>query len=113
MVVLRHKTAKNSHEIPLFFTAWNHQRPRVSAEGEISVADESREKTGRPAARPSILRGRCEFDRRLHEYCAARTAIRAGNRVECGEDRLRAGVQHPECQISAVFLRIEAAIQVQ
>src|SRR5205823_2610248 len=108
MAVLRHKTANNSHKIPLFFRAWNHQRPRVSAEDEISVADKSLQKTARPASSPSIvartLRAR---------LAAASTAIRDGNRVERGEDRLRAGVQHPEYQLSAVFLRIEVAIQVQ
>jgi hypothetical protein len=51
MAVLRDKTANKSEEIPLFFSACNHQGPRVSAEDEISVADESGEKTGRPAAR--------------------------------------------------------------
>jgi len=78
MAVLRSKTANNSHKIPLFFRATNHQPPRISAEDEMLVADKSLQKTAktaRPAARPSIGCGRRELDRRLREYCATRTAL--------------------------------------
>jgi hypothetical protein len=54
MAVLPNKTAINSHKISLFFSAPNHQPPRISAEDETSVADKSlpqTAKTGSPAAR--------------------------------------------------------------
>jgi hypothetical protein len=61
MAVLRRKTANNSHKIPLFFRAPNDQRPRISAEGEVSVADESlpqTSKTASPAADTDAARRR-------------------------------------------------------
>src|SRR5271169_2388408 len=53
MAVLRRKTAKNSQKreaISVFFRAPNHRRPRISAKDEMSVADNSLQKTATTAS---------------------------------------------------------------